>query len=168
MAVALANRVTYIEGQLQGIFGHLNAVQDATQLLRVRVSAFEAKRWYQDTSKLFIIMSLAALAFAVWGNVTSWKSDSIAEKALALQVDAYNLSKVALELQIGANSIADQQAALQEWSLYKTYPDYCNTTVVSPHPLIPHLSDFVTGYSWEGQILSATRAKQYFDHTTRQ
>lgn len=82
------------------------------------------KPWYRRWGKTTnTIVAVAAFLFTVFSGATGWVSYNTAQDALKLQADAVH--------------IASQQAAFQEWSVYKTFRDSCITFGVSPPPVTP-------------------------------
>ncbi|KAL9032133.1 MAG: hypothetical protein Q9214_008095, partial [Letrouitia sp. 1 TL-2023] len=79
------------------------------------VAAEQKTPWYRDSEKtLTIVLNLLTTVFITFAAVSAWYS--------------YKIAKAALSLQSNTVAIIGQQAALQEWSMYQTYWNYCNAT----------------------------------------
>lgn len=82
------------------------------------------KPWYRRWGKMTTtIVAMAAFLLAIFSAVIGWLSFNIAKDALQLQADAVH--------------IAAQQAAFQEWSVYKTFWDSCIAFGVSLSSVAP-------------------------------
>lgn len=95
-----------------------SAVMDDRSAATDRDIVNQRKPYYRRWSKMTItVVTVAAFLLAIFSAVIAWWSYKTAQDALKLQADAAR--------------IAGKQAALQEWTVYKTFWDSCITFGVS-------------------------------------